>query len=240
MTDESAADADKSELRYDAVFWDIGGVLLDLDSVRASHEAFLREFLAARDVEVSVADALAEWREVVGAHFRERDGTAFRSALEGYGKGVDAIVGEHVPRDAWFPAFREAGREHLRATPRARGVLERLHRDGVYQAVVSDVDDEECAFILDHLGLAPFLDDVTTSESVGRTKPDDAMFEAALEKSPHSPEKTVMVGDRYDHDVAGAAAHGIRPVAFGADDGPAVAHRITDLAEVLEILGVDD
>lgn len=230
---------ESGETVYAAVFWDIGGVLLDLSSVRDAHAAFVERLLTDREHEESVADALETWRDVVGDHFRSREGTEFRSALDGYGKGVDAILGEHVPREEWFPVFREAGGAHLRATPHAREVLEHIHDAGVYQAVVSDVDDEEGRFILDHLGLLDVLDDVTTSESVGRTKPDDAMFEAALAKSPHPAGRTLMVGDRYDHDIAGAAAHGIHPVAFGADDGPAVAHRIDDLRDLLEILGVE-
>lgn len=224
---------------YDAVLWDVGGVLLDPDSVRAAHRAFVERLVRERDVDADAADALSTWRDAVGAHFRERDGTAFRSAVDAYGRGVDAVVGTAVPRESWFDAFRTAGRDHLRATAGARDVLAALGDAGVYQAVVSDADTAELAFILDHLGLRGYLDDVTSSESVGRTKPDDRMFETALSKSPAPADRTLMVGDRYEHDVAGAVAHGIHPVAFGAADGPAVEYRIADLREALGIVGVD-
>ncbi|MFC7165159.1 HAD family hydrolase [Halospeciosus flavus] len=230
---------DEHDRAYDAVFWDIGGVLLDLASVREAHAAFVARLVEEFDVDADPDDALERWREVVGEHFRTREGTEFRSAVDGYGEAVDVVVGREVPRDEWFPLFRESTREHVQSVPHAREVVRRLHEAGVYQGVVSDVDTEEGLFLLEQFGVREFLDDVTTSEEVGKTKPNPAMFETALAKSPHPPERTVMVGDRYEHDVAGAAEHGIDGVSHGADDGPAVAHEITDLRELLAVVGVD-
>lgn len=225
---------------YDTVFWDIGGVLLDVSSVRDAHRAFIDRLLDEYDLDVESGTALATWRETVGEHFGSRDGTEFRSARSGYHQAVEAVAGAPVPEDEWYPLFREVSREHLRENDGAAAVTETLADAGVYQGIVSDVDAEEGAFILDHLGVREHVDDVTTSEAVGRTKPDPAMFETALSKSPHPPDRTVMVGDRYEHDVAGAAEHGIDPVAFGADDGPAVVHRIETLHEMLAVVGVDE
>ncbi|ELY58291.1 HAD family hydrolase, partial [Natronococcus jeotgali] len=69
-----------------------------------------------------------------------------------------------------------------------------------------------------------------------RTKPDSAMFEAALEKAGVPADRALMIGDRYDHDVRGAAEAGLHGVAFGAEDGPAVAYRIESPPEILEIV----
>ena len=48
-----------------------------------------------------------------------------------------------------------------------------------------------------------------------------------------------MIGDRYDHDMAGAAEHGIRTAAHAAEDGPAVDYLLDDVRDVLAVLGVD-
>jgi putative hydrolase of the HAD superfamily len=49
-----------------------------------------------------------------------------------------------------------------------------------------------------------------------------------------------MIGDRYEHDVAGASAAGLDAVAYGADaHGPAADHRIDDLRELPDIVGVE-
>jgi putative hydrolase of the HAD superfamily len=224
---------------YDAVFWDVGGVLLSLPSVQAGHRAFVERFVERRSLDVDPEAAVETWRAAVGEHFREREGTEFRSAREGYQKGVDAVAGEPVPEPAWRPLFRETTLEYIEANDGARETVAALAEAGIYQGIVSDVDAEEGDEILEALGVREHVDDVTTSEAVGRTKPDDVMFETALGKSSHPPERTVMVGDRYEHDVAGAAAHGIAPVAFGAEDGPAVVHRAEQLRDVLAIVGVE-
>ncbi|GAA0655873.1 HAD family hydrolase [Salarchaeum japonicum] len=224
---------------YDAVFWDIGGVLLDVDSVREAHTRFMERFVAAHGLDVAPRAALEEWRGVVGRQFRERDGNAYQSAREAYALALAELVGRDLTDDEWFPLFRETSQRYLRPTPHTREVVAALADAGVYQGIVSDVDTEEGEFILSLFGVLDHVDDVTTSEAVGRTKPDDAMFETALAKSPVAPERTLMVGDRYDHDVAGAARHGIRGVAFGANaDGPDASHRIDDLRDVLDIVGV--
>lgn len=226
-------------MKYDAVFWDIGGVLLDVDSVREAHTRFMERFVAAQGLDADPHAALEEWRGVVGRQFRERDGNTYQSAREAYALALAELVGRDLSDDEWFPLFRETSERYLRPTPHAREVVAALADAGVYQGIVSDVDTEEGEFILSLFGVLDHVDDVTTSEAVGRTKPDDAMFETALTKSHVAPERTVMVGDRYDHDVAGAARHGIHGVAFGPDaHGPDASHRIDDLRAVLDIVDI--
>lgn len=226
-------------MEYDAVFWDIGGVLLDADSVREAHTRFMERFVAAQGLDADSRAALEEWRGVVGRQFRERDGNTYQSAHEAYALALAELVGHSLDDDEWLPLFRDTSTRYLRPTPHARAVVSGLADAGVYQGVVSDVDTEEGEFILSLFGVLDNVNDVTTSEAVGRTKPDDAMFETAISKSPIAPERTVMVGDRYDHDVAGAARHGIHGVAFGSGaDGADATYRISDLRDVLDIVGV--
>ena len=225
---------------FEAVFWDVGGVILDLASVRDSHRRFVGWLVSEYDLGASEEEAVDTWRSVVGQHFRERDGTEFRSAQDGYHKAVAAIVGEPVERAAWQPAMREQIDDVVRQNPGARETVSRVAEAGHHQGVVSDADHEELLWLLSHLGVRDHVDAVTTSESVGRTKPDPAMFETAMERSGVAPERTLMVGDRYGHDMEGAARHGIRTAAYGADDGPAVDYRLDDLRDVLDVLGIED
>lgn len=227
-----------SSLDVDAVLWDIGGVLLDLESVRAGHEAFLGWLVDSHGLE-SVDDAVETWRVTVGEYFRSREGTSFRPARDGYHRAVEAVLGRSVDRGSWQPRFREVLERHLRANPGAVETVERLAATDRHQGVLSDVDADEGRFILEHLGLRNRFDAVTTSEDVGWTKPNPAMFEAALDRADVPAERAAMVGDRYRHDMAGANALGIRTVAYGAEDGPAVDYRIDDLRELPGLLGVE-
>ncbi|MFC4438810.1 MULTISPECIES: HAD family hydrolase [Natrialbaceae] len=221
---------------WEAAFWDIGGVILDLESARAAHTAFVADLLERHDVDATVEEAIATWRSAVGDHFRERDGTEFRAARDGYHRGIEAIVGEPVPRAEWKPPFRDAVRSSIEPVPGAVETVERLAARDLHVGVISDVDDEEGRWMLEQFGVREAFDSITTSEKVGRTKPDPAMFETALEKAGVAPDRSLMIGDRYDHDVKGADEAGLRGVAFGAENGPAVSYRIESPLEVLEIV----
>ncbi|WP_049902757.1 HAD family hydrolase [Halococcus agarilyticus] len=231
------------ESQYDAVFWDIGGVLLDLDSVRAGHRAFVGALADEYDLDAEAA--LEAWRDELGTHFRERDGNVFRSARAGYERAIAAMVGHEVAEDDWLPAFERATREQLEPVSETVETIRTL--DGrVHQGIVSDIDTWEAERLLAQFGVASHLDRVTTSEEVGRTKPDEAMFETALDKAGIEPARALMVGDRYENDMVGASRAGIQTVAFGGSaadadpDDPAVNHRIGDPRDVLALVGIED
>jgi putative hydrolase of the HAD superfamily len=227
---------------YDAVFWDIGGVLLDLDSVGEGHRAFAAALAAEYDRDPE--DALETWRATLSEYFAGREDTTYRPAKVGYGRAVEAIAGREVPESAWLPLFERATADHLDPSPGAVETVRRL--DGqVYQGIVSDIDTWEAERLLEGFGVLDHLDDVTTSEAVGRTKPDPAMFETALEKSGTDPSRTLMVGDRHENDMEGGTRAGIDTVAFGGSaaaagpEDPAVDVAVADLRELSEIVGVE-
>ncbi|APX96761.1 HAD family hydrolase [Natronorubrum daqingense] len=221
---------------WDAVFWDIGGVILDLESVQGAHAAFVAELVDEHDLEMAVEDAVDAWRTAVGNQFREREGTEFQSAREAYATGVEALVDEDLPRERWEPVFERHVESSIEPVPGAVETIHELARRDVHVGVLSDVDDDAGKQMLERFGVRESFDSITTSEEVGRTKPDPAMFETALEKAGAVPKRSLMIGDRYDHDVKGADEVGINGVAFGAEDGPAVSYRIDDLTAVLEIV----
>ena len=226
--------------QYEAVLWDVGGVLLDVETVRASHGRFVAWLVDEHELDVDETAALETWRSTVGEHFREREGTEFRAARDAYDRAIEVIVGEPVDREVWRPTFRSLLSDVVEANPGARETVARIAETGRHQGVVSDADHDEVEWLLDHLGVLEFFDAVTTSERVGRTKPDPAMFETALDRAGVPPERAIMVGDRYEHDMAGASRHGIATAAYGADDGPAVDYRLDDLRDLLDVLGVED
>ena len=228
------------EPAIDAVFWDIGGVILDADSVRAAHRAFVADLVSEHRTSHDVESALETWRTTVGKYFRERDGTEFRPAREAYRLAVEKILDESVGVERWRPAFRAVLGEHARPNPGAVEAIERLADAPVHLGVISDVDEAEGKRLLETFGVLEHFDSVTTSEEVGRTKPDPAMFETALEKAGVEPDRAAMIGDRYDHDVAGSADLGMTAIGYGADDGPATDRQIDDLRDLPSTLGLEN
>lgn len=227
----------------EAVFWDIGGVILDPASVRRAHEEFVRRIVethASDEDAESDGDPIETWRTAVGEYFRERDGTEFRSARTAYDRAVAEICGESISEDDWRPVFEEVTAETLRPEHGAVETIERLAEADLHVGVVSDVDTEEGLRILEAFGVRERFDSITTSEMVGRTKPDPAMFETALRKADVHASEAVMIGDRYDHDMAGAKETGLTTISYGAEDGPAVDYRVEELREVPGVVGVGE
>ncbi|WP_049996747.1 HAD family hydrolase [Halococcus sediminicola] len=231
-----------NDSQYEAIFWDIGGVILDLESVRAGHRSFVGALAEEHDLDME--KALATWREELGTHFTTRDGTEFRSARVGYQRAVAAMVGRELPEEEWLPVFERATHENLEPVSETVVAIRRL--DGhVHQGVVSDIDTWEGERLLEQFGVREHLNAVTTSEEVGRTKPDPAMFETALDKAGIDPARALMVGDRYENDMEGAARMGIDTAAFGGSaseadpDDPTVTYRIEDPFEICDLVGVE-
>jgi putative hydrolase of the HAD superfamily len=222
--------------RYEAVFWDIGGVIVELASVREGYAAFVAELADERDLDAE--SALETWKTALGDHFRGRDGTEYRTAREGYRKATAALF-DGGPPDGWRDRLDRATSATLRAEPGAVETIERLADAGLEQAIVSDIDTREAEDMLASFGVREYFDHVTTSEAVGHTKPDERVFRDALSATGADPGDVLMVGDRYDHDVAGAAAVGIDAAGYGKDAwGPEATCEITDLRKLPDVVGL--
>lgn len=62
--------------------------------------------------------------------------------------------------------------------------------------------------------ISAFFKTVTTSEEAGVKKPDQKIFNLALQKANASPKESVMIGDNYEADILGAEAVGMQTVFF--------------------------
>ncbi|MFB6205773.1 MAG: HAD family hydrolase [Haloglomus sp.] len=232
--------------RYDAVFWDIGGVIVELASIREGYAAFLAELADEYDLDPETTPE--RWKAALGEHFGAAEGTEYQTAAEGYRRATRAVFEaagrEAPPESEWRPVLDRCLDATLRAEDGAVETIQTLDEAGVYQAVISDVDTREAESMFEQLGLDGAFTHVTTSEAVGYKKPDRRMFEAALEKAAEhgiGPADGVMVGDRYEHDIEGASARGLDAVAYGEEaTGEAATHHVTNLEEILDIVGIND
>lgn len=65
---------------------------------------------------------------------------------------------------------------------------------------------------LDKYGILQYIDLVIASAEEGVAKPDQRIFEIALERSGCEPENAVMIGDRIDNDIVPAKALGMNTI----------------------------
>jgi len=132
----------------------------------------------------------------------------FRRLAEFCGSEVAAGEARALSQD-----YRAHYQRLRQAVPGVRRLLERLAGRTIVGVVTNNqvVEQEEK---LDFLGLRHLVKFMVVSEGVGVAKPDPAIFRIALRRAGARPEETVMIGDSWTSDVAGARSAGIRPVWF--------------------------
>lgn len=227
--------------KYDGVFFDIGGVILDLSSVREGHVEFITR-LADHEERDDIEMLIEEWRSALGEYFRSSDDTEYRRAKDGYQHAIDTAVGHEVPEEEWILLFETASAECLQPNPNAVETIRTLDEMGRYLGIVSDIDTWEAEAMLGRFGIEECFDHMTTSEEVGQTKPDSMIFDAALEKATVDPQCSLYVGDRYEHDMCGGTQAGLVTVAYGGSadehaDSEEVDFAIDDLSTLCNLVG---
>jgi putative hydrolase of the HAD superfamily len=92
----------------------------------------------------------------------------------------------------------------------AISTLETLKSRGYRLGLISNTsDDRNVQGIVDRTGLRPFFEVILTSAALGIRKPDERIFQIALERFGVQPGTAVMVGDTLNADVLGANQSGI-------------------------------
>jgi putative hydrolase of the HAD superfamily len=223
-----------------AVFWDIGGVIVDLESIQSGHRSFVESLLEEYQSPLPPAAALETWRTALGEYFRGGEGNEYRTAREGYQVAVDEILSPSAEETDWERLFQQIHDEHAEPNDGAVETIRRLFDGEFHLGVISDVDDEEGERLLETFGVREYFDSYTSSEVVGYKKPDRRMFERALEKAGVEAEQAVMIGDRYANDMEGADAVGMTTISYGAEDGPAVDYHVSDLREIPALVGMSE
>ena len=89
--------------------------------------------------------------------------------------------------------------------PRLGTICERGIKLGIVTNGFAETHHEKIAL----LGLTPFFDALFIADEMGMVKPDPRVFALACETLGSTPERTAMVGDRYDRDVSGALELGL-------------------------------
>ena len=101
----------------------------------------------------------------------------------------------------------------------ARGLLTELARRGFRIGAISDWEPTLPALLVE-LDIAHFFEAVAVSAIVGVTKPNPALFRAALDQmsqssgQPIAPDNSLHIGDYYELDVAGARSVGMHALLF--------------------------
>ncbi|HEY8719328.1 HAD family hydrolase [Pengzhenrongella sp.] len=222
------------------VLFDLDGTLVDHDGTAASaveHWLVGEGWLEPGGAAASVA----LWDEVAERHYPACQ--ARETTFQGQRRrrlreflpyvGIDPSDWSERRLDATFEGYLAAYEDAWRPYPDALACLLALGRR-VRVAVLSNGDQAQQEDKLRRTGLWDHVASVLTSDLLGVSKPDPAIFARACERLDVRPDGVVYVGDRLDLDARAATAaglHGIwlnRTGAQAADD----VDTIVDLREL--------
>ena len=200
-----------------AVFFDLGGTLMEDEGDRAAKVAALAAVNARYGIPKSGEETLQWFLKDLGPYYagQPEKWIPIRDHLR---RNFVAYLREHgrTAADgdcAWFEKTYDAMHvEQCRLFPDAIPAITRVRAMGLHVGLLTDVDEKFVRPILKAVRLAPLLDSVTTSEAVGVGKPNPKIFLAALAKAGCKPAEAILVGDSLRRDVAGAKAVGMRAI----------------------------
>ncbi|GAE07704.1 HAD family hydrolase [Paenibacillus sp. JCM 10914] len=146
-------------------------------------------------------------REYPGVLAKERD-TFFAWYL-----GVlNHSLGQHFPLTEQCNRILEIQQELVggwQPFPFTHAVLKSL-RERSYRVGLISNWDHTARDVLERNGILPLLDQIVISSEVGIEKPDQAIFQLALERAGTTPEECLYVGDNYYDDVIGSERAGMQ------------------------------
>ena len=217
--------------RSAAHFLTYQGIDLHRHQVRELYFGTLREQRRTSPEQHPEFDAVGIWRSII-----EENATDFTRTLP-------AGKLEQMPL---FLAEMSRGisRRRLGLYPHAREVLDVL-RERYPLAVVTDAQSAYARGELHKVGLLDYFDPIVISGDYGYRKPDRRLFQLALDEMGVAAENAVYVGNDMHRDIFGAREAGMTTVLFESDQGTSAYldcvpdYRITDLRDLLKILGLD-
>jgi FMN phosphatase YigB (HAD superfamily) len=206
-----------------AVFFDVGGTLLDtsamLDSAIYTALVLVDPARTIEEVRAAVASS-GEAMPRRQPPFYEARANAdwWRARYRAVGAAL-GLEGEALERFHRTVTEGHFGGDALHVVPDAPRSLARLHARGIPLGVISNWDDT-LESILEKKGLLRFFSVVVASTSFGRAKPDRRIFAHALARAAADapPEEAWHVGDDPEADALGAARAGLRAVLLDPHD----------------------
>ena len=190
----------------------IRGIILDIDGTLVdSNDAHAKAWV----------EALAE--QGINASFddvRKRIGMGGDKLLpEVAGISEDTPKGKAIS-ERRGEIFKSEYLPRLKAFPRVRDLLLRMHGDGLKLIVASSAKDDELKPLLKIAGAADLIEEKVSSDDAEESKPDPDIIHAALNSADFSADEAVMLGDT-PYDLEAASKAGVRMIAFrsgGWDD----------------------
>ena len=199
-----------------AVFFDLGGTLLDI-SAWNSDEAYsydlevlqsLGSNLTIKQCKNEFMKARKKLNEMYkGSPKRHQTGLVFSTVCESLGLELDPRTSIETDYKILTELIKSA-----KLADNAIETLKLVKSKGLKTALLCNGSIMRTNLLIDRFGLRDFFDVIIISEEVGYEKSTGIPFKAALRKLSLQPDQAVMVGDNPEEDLEGAKKAGIKSV----------------------------
>ncbi|WP_222618437.1 HAD family hydrolase [Nakamurella sp. PAMC28650] len=205
------------------------GIALRRHQVRDRYFQIMKEQQKASSEKYPEFDAVRIWRQMIDENISD--------------------FTRQLPRDKFeqLPLFlaemyRGISRRRLRLYPGVREMLDTL-RGTMPMALVTDAQSAYARGELHKVGILDYFDPIVVSGDHGFRKPDQRLFQYAVNAMDVPAENTLYVGNDMRRDIYGARRAGLQTMMFDSDQGVkdykgcVPDHRITDYRDLLSLLG---
>ncbi len=202
---------------YKAIFFDLGGTLIDADKDRRAHLEILEEIILRYGIPVSAEEALDAHYEYL---VEETNKETFITAWDALKRSLYKLFSEYVPDIkldfGWIKEiYFKYHEKFVELYPGAVELIKFLKEKGKHVGIISDIDNDYMEFQLKLFGIIDLFDSITTSEEVRAYKPNPEIFQKALDKAGIQGNQAIYIGDNYWKDIIGAKKFNMTTVLIG-------------------------
>ncbi|MEM7540857.1 MAG: HAD family hydrolase [Pseudomonadota bacterium] len=198
------------------IFFDLGGTLFSYRNVAQTNVRFLLEAterLKCDESPEAIKQAYGKASKEIAARYAQQPyylhvdlfNDMFVRFVEFLDVAYDPEVHEWYRRE-----YDQALFDCLEIKADCIGTLSALKAKSLYLSICSNIDEHMLTPLVTREALHDYLDHWTSSEAARSCKPHRGIFDVCLEKSGLNPSEVLFVGDSPEHDIAGAAALGMR------------------------------
>lgn len=214
-----------------ALLFDINGTVVDILTDESSGEIYrtVSNLLNFYGVNITPDDFRTQFwqlnkeqRRASAEEYPEFDvQQIFKTIISRYGSPATkhlSVSKQRLLPEILSEVFRAASLFKLELYPGVKSVLDELKKD--YQlAAVSDAQKVWAMPELNALGLSDYFSPIVISSDLGYRKPDERIFQNALDEMKVSADEVIFIGNDMYRDVLGGHKAGFRTIYFKSNQG---------------------
>jgi len=186
----------KGVKRYQAIFFDFGGTLMDAESDNVTHLQMMKDIIQKYNLPACPEDLVDKYNSFLFTKEMtlldgDPEDESFIPLGESTKKAFAGILSQYNIHPSledyrWFKEiYFDNHQKYIKLFPETWEIIRYLrnHHRPLHLGIISDIDNDYMEFQFNILGISSLFDSITTSEEVQSYKPEAKIFQVALNKA---------------------------------------------------------